>query len=170
MKLLVIGLDCAVPQLVFEEWSAELPTLQPLMATGAYGRLESTHPPITVPAWASMMSSRDPGELGIYNFRNRKDYSYDGYTIANATTLRHDRVWDVLARQGKQVILLGVPQTYPVKPINGCVVADFLTPSTKSQSIHPRALKAEVERVSDGYVLDVEDFRTADKEALLHRV
>jgi predicted AlkP superfamily phosphohydrolase/phosphomutase len=77
MKLLVIGLDCATPQPVFEHWRAELPTMQHLMATGAYGRLESTHPPITVPAWASMMSNRDPGELGIYGFRTRKDYSYE---------------------------------------------------------------------------------------------
>jgi predicted AlkP superfamily phosphohydrolase/phosphomutase len=170
MKLLVIGLDCAAPQLVFEQWRDELPTLRQLMTTGAYGPLQSAHPPITVPAWASMMSSRDPGELGIYGFRNRKDYSYDGYTIANATSLQHDRAWDVLARQGKQVILLGVPQTYPVKPIQGYVVADFLTPSTKSAYTYPPELKDEVERVSGGYVLDVEDFRTPDKAALLRRV
>jgi predicted AlkP superfamily phosphohydrolase/phosphomutase len=50
------------------------------------------------------------------------------------------------------------------------VVADFLTPSTKSQYTHPPDLKEEVERVSGGYVLDVEDFRTPDKEALLGRV
>ena len=121
MKCLVIGLDCAAPQLVFEQWREELPTLRGLMANGAYGRLESTNPPITVPAWASMMSSRDPGELGIYGFRNRKDHSYDGYTIANATTVRYDRIWDVLSRAGKQVILLGIPQTYPVHPVNGYV-------------------------------------------------
>ena len=54
-----------------------------------------------------MMSSRDPGELGIYGFRNRKDHSYDGYIIANGAALRYDRVWDVLGRDGKQVILLG---------------------------------------------------------------
>ena len=163
MKLLVIGLDCAAPQLVFEQWREDLPTLQRLMASGAYGRLESTHPPITVPAWAAMMSSRDPGELGIYGFRNRKDYSYDGYVIANASTLHHDRAWDVLAREGKKVILLGVPQTYPVKPINGCVVTDFLTPSTKSQYTYPPELKDEVERVSGGYVFDVEDCETPTK-------
>jgi len=170
MKLLVIGLDCATPQLVFEQWREELPTLRRLMASGAYGPLESTHPPITVPAWTAMLSSRDPGELGIYGFRNRKDYSYDGYTIANATAVRYDRAWDALARSGKGVILLGVPQTYPPKAINGYVVADFLTPSTKSQYTYPPELKAEVERVAGGYVLDVEDFRTPDKAALLQRI
>jgi predicted AlkP superfamily phosphohydrolase/phosphomutase len=170
MKCLVIGLDCAAPQLIFEQWREELPALRDLMEHGAYGRLESTHPPITVPAWASMMSSRDPGELGIYGFRNRKDYSYDGYIIANGAALRYDRVWDVLGRDGKQSILLGVPQTYPPKPINGCMVTDFLTPSTKSEYTYPSELKQEVERVSGGYVLDVEDFRTPDKQALLTRV
>jgi predicted AlkP superfamily phosphohydrolase/phosphomutase len=170
MKLLVIGLDCAAPQLVFDRWRDELPTLRGLMERGAYGRLQSTHPPITVPAWAAMMSSRDPGELGIYGFRNRQDYSYDGYAIANASAVHVERVWEALAQAGHPVILLGVPQTYPVKPIHGCVVGDFLTPSTKSPYTHPPELKAEVERVSDGYVFDVEDFRTPDKAALLTRV
>ena len=76
----------------------------------------------------------------------------------------------MLGRDGKQIILLGVPQTYPPKPINGCMVTDFLTPSTKSEYTYPSELKPEVERVSGGYVLDVEDFRTPDKEALLKRV
>jgi predicted AlkP superfamily phosphohydrolase/phosphomutase len=170
MRLLVIGLDCATPQLVFEQWADELPTLRRLTATGAYGRLKSTHPPITVPACACMMSSRDPGQLGIYGFRNRREYSYDGYAIANATSIRYDRVWDRLSRAGKQVILLGVPQTYPPRPINGCIVADFLAPSTKSAYTYPPELKDEVERVANGYVLDVEDFRTPDKVALLQRI
>ena len=170
MRLLVIGLDCAAPQLVFEQWATELPTLHKLATTGAYGRLRSTHPPITVPAWASMMSSRDPGQLGIYGFRNRKEYSYDGYAIANAASIQYDRAWDTLSRAGKKVILLGVPQTYPPKPINGCVVADFLAPSTKSTYTYPPELKDEVERAAGGYVLDVEDFRTPDKAALLRRV
>jgi predicted AlkP superfamily phosphohydrolase/phosphomutase len=30
-------------------------------------------PPITVPAWAVIMSGKDPGQLGYYGFRNRKD-------------------------------------------------------------------------------------------------
>ena len=51
MKLLIIGLDCADPDLVFE-WKDELPNLKRLIEGGAYGPLHSTHPPITVPAWA----------------------------------------------------------------------------------------------------------------------
>ena len=45
--------------------------------------LRSVDPPITVPAWSCMVSGRDPGELGIYGFRNRRDHSYDGLGIAD---------------------------------------------------------------------------------------
>lgn len=170
MKVMVIGLDSAVPSLVFDEWWDELPALRALAGGGTWGRSLSCDPPITVPAWSSMMSGLDPGQLGFYGFRNRKDYSYDGYSIANATAVRTDRVWDVLSRAGKRVILLGVPQTYPITPINGWVVSDFLTPSTASAYTYPAELRDEVERVADGYVLDVDNFRTPDKEALLGRI
>ena len=84
MRIAVIGLDCATPQLVFDQFKSDLPNLSRLMKEGVYGELESAHPPITVPAWSCMMSSRDPGVLGFYGFRNRKDYSYDGYSLANS--------------------------------------------------------------------------------------
>jgi predicted AlkP superfamily phosphohydrolase/phosphomutase len=170
MKILVIGLDSAVPDLMFRQWWDDLPNLRALVKGGMWGEMRSTHPPITVPAWSSMMTGLDPGELGFYGFRNRKDFSYDRYAVANGTAIQGERVWDALSREGKNVILLGVPQTYPVRPVNGCIVADFLTPSTKHDYTYPKELKSEIERVSDGYVLDVANFRTTDKEDLLRRI
>src|SRR3990172_854916 len=87
-RLFVIGLDCAPPELVFEQWRAELPHLNRLLSAGAFGRLQSCTPCITVPAWSVMTSSKDPGTLGIYGFRNRADYSYDGLTIANGSAVK----------------------------------------------------------------------------------
>jgi predicted AlkP superfamily phosphohydrolase/phosphomutase len=54
-----------------------LPNLSRLMDAGTYGELTSTIPAITVPAWASMLSSKDPGQLGFYGFRNRADHTYE---------------------------------------------------------------------------------------------
>jgi predicted AlkP superfamily phosphohydrolase/phosphomutase len=169
-KVLVVGLDSAPPRLMFDVFRREMPTLSRLIDRGAHARLESTNPPITVPAWTSMMSSKDPGQLGFYGFRNRKDHSYDGYAFANSALIKEARLWDLLGEAGKRSIVLGVPQTYPPRPIQGEMVTCFLTPSTKAQYTYPEELKAEVERVSDGYVLDVDDFRTPHKEALLERV
>ena len=83
-KVCVIGLDCAAPELVFDLWADRLPNLRRIMAQGVYGPLESTTPPITVPAWMCMMTGKDPGTLGIYGFRNRRDHSYDGLAFASA--------------------------------------------------------------------------------------
>ena len=169
-KLLVVGLDSAAPALVFDRYAEAMPTLAGLIQRGAHGRLLSTNPPITVPAWTAMMSSHDPGELGCYGFRNRKDHSYDGYAFANSALVKVPRLWDWLSAAGLHCMVLGVPQTYPPSPINGEMVTCFLTPSTKSRYTQPAELQAEVERVTGGYVLDVEDFRTTDKDGLLKRV
>lgn len=169
-KVAVIGLDCAPPRLVFDLWRNELPNINTLMQRGMWGELRSCHPPITVPAWSSMLSSKDPGQLGFYGFRNRRAYTYDDYAFANSTLIKHDLVWDILSRAGKDVLLLGVPQTYPPRPVNGHMVTCFLTPSSDSAYTHPPDLKAEIERVADGYVFDVDDFRTPDKRQLLQRI
>jgi ATP sulfurylase len=169
-KVLVIGLDCATPQLVFDAWREKLPNLRRLMETGTYGELESTIPPITVPAWASMVTSKDPGRLGFYGFRNRADYSYDRMRIANSRAITEDTVWDILSRAGKKTILVGVPQTYPVKPTNGYIVTSFLTPSIKSQYTYPDDLRNEIEALVGEYMLDVDNFRTEAKDDLLLQI
>jgi predicted AlkP superfamily phosphohydrolase/phosphomutase len=76
-KVFVIGLDCAPPELIFDAWRDELPHFKKLIDGGAYSEMYSSTPAITVPAWSSMTSGKDPGELGFYGFRNRSDYSYD---------------------------------------------------------------------------------------------
>ena len=169
-RVLVIGLDCATPQFVFGPQRFDLPNLQGLVENGCWGLLRSCDPPITAPAWAVMMSGRDPGALGCYGFRNRKDHSYDGMVTANSAAIRVRRAWDIASRCGKKVVVLGVPQTYPVTPVNGWMVADFLAPDTNADYTYPKALKAEIEASVGGYIIDVKDFRTEKKDWLLEQV
>lgn len=169
-KVMVIGLDCAAPELVFEKLSDQMPNLHALMRTGAYGRLKSIIPPITVPAWACMMTGKDPGTLGVYGFRLRKDYSYEGLTIATSRAIHEKAVWDYLSEAGRQCILVGVPPSYPPKPVNGCLISCFLTPGPQSPFTHPPELKAEIERLVGEYLFDVRDFRTDDKEYLRRQI
>ena len=169
-RALVIGLDCAAPQLVFDRWLDELPTIRSLTERGAHGVLRSCDPPITVPAWSVMTSSRSPGALGFYGFRNRKDYSYDALAFATSRSVRVPRVWDLLSARGRGVVVLGVPQTYPVTPVNGAMVSCFLTPDTKHRYTHPPELAREIEELVGEYLLDVRDFRTNDKQRLLDDV
>lgn len=158
------------PELAFGQWAGELPNLSNLRKRGLSGPLKSCDPPITVPAWASMMSSKNPGRLGFYGFRNRADYSYENFTISTSLAVKEDRVWDVLSRQGKDCILIGVPQTYPPRPLRGYMVTCFLTPSTQSQYTYPQDFRDEVEAIVGEYLLDVKDFRSENKERILRDI
>ena len=169
-KIMLIGLDCAEPSLVLERWRSELPELDRLMERGTSGRLTSVIPPITVPAWSCMMSSRTPGDLGVYGFRNRADHTYDSLTIATSAAIREPRLWDLVTRAGKPSIVLGVPGTYPPRPLNGVMVSCFLTPSLESQYTYPATLRREVEAAVGEYVFDCPNFRTEDKDDLLSQV
>jgi predicted AlkP superfamily phosphohydrolase/phosphomutase len=170
-KALVIGLDGAAPEWVFECWLDQLPTLRSLTEGGAYGVLRSCDPPMTVPAWSVMTSSRSPGALGVYGFRNRRDHAYDSMVFADSRAVRVPRVWDLLSARGRPVIVLGVPQTYPPSPVNGVMVSCFLTPDVgRNQYAYPAQLPKEVERVVGRYLPDVANFRTEEKDGLLEEI
>jgi predicted AlkP superfamily phosphohydrolase/phosphomutase len=167
---MIIGLDCAEPSLVLDRWLPELPTLAGLVERGASGRLTSVIPPITVPAWSCMMASRTPGDLGVYGFRNRVGHTYDGLAIATSAAIREPRLWDLATRAGRPSIVLGVPGTYPPRPLNGVMVSCFLTPSLQSQYTYPPTLRREVDNVVGEYLFDCKNFRTDDKDDLLRQV
>lgn len=169
-KMLVVGWDCATPQLVFDAYLPELPNVRRLMDAGAFGEMKSTIPPITTPAWMCMLSSKSPGTLGIYGFRNRKDHKSDKLFVANSKAVNEPVVWDILGGLGKKSIAVGVPQTYPPKPLNGLLVSCFLAPSTESDYTYPAELKQEIAKIVPGYMLDVEGFRTDDKDRLLRQI
>jgi len=142
------------------------------MASGVYGRLRSSEPPITVPAWSSMLSGKDPGQLGFYGFRNRADASYNRVSIASGASVKVDRVWQILERHGKRSIIVGVPQTWPVRPLNGVCISCFLTPPG-AEYTYPKALAGKLDELlgePGGYMVDVHGFRTDDKPWLLGQI
>ncbi len=170
-KVAVIGLDCADPRLVFDEWLDFLPNIQSLVKVGAWGTLRSTDPPITVPAWTCMMTSQDPGQLGIYGFRNRQDYGYSSLGVANSTAITGDRLWDILGKNGKHVITLGVPQTSPPSQVAGEQISCFLTADPRrDEYTYPPELRREIEQLVGPYQVDVRNFRSNDRDRILAEI
>src|SRR5574340_385161 len=170
-RLVVIGLDCLTPQWALEAWREEMPNLKALAERGVAARLRSTIPPITIPAWTAMMTSQDPGMLGIYGFRNRSSYEYDALRVVNSNDVSARTVWNLLSRHRLKSLVVGVPQTYPPKPLNGIMVADFTTPNKEVVYTYPPGVQGLLDRIAGGeYVIDVKDFRSNDKEALLRGV
>lgn len=170
-KLVVIGLDCVTPQLLFDQFYNDLPNIRKLVEGGFSGNMVSTIPPITVPAWMAMMTSQDPGQLGCYGFRNRKTYGYGDLYITNSNYISAKTVWNHLSRNRKRSMIMGVPLTYPPKPLNGILVCSFLTPGKDVQFTHPAEYAATLDKAAGGdYIIDVKDFRTTDKDRLLKQI
>jgi predicted AlkP superfamily phosphohydrolase/phosphomutase len=167
----VIGLDCAEPALVFDRFLDELPNFQRLMASGTWGPLRTVDPPITVPAWSCMASGRDPGELGVYGFRNRTAYDYASLGIADSSAIRVPRVWDHFSNAGRHVIVVGVPGTSPPVAVNGELISCFMTPDPRTMPYtHPAALRSEVESLVGAYRTDVRNFRSDDRDRILAEI
>lgn len=165
MKILVIGLDCAAPRFLFED--ENLVCFRHLMAQGRFGLLESVIPPITVPAWMCMATGQDPGQLGVYGFRNRLDYSYTKLGVANSRSFDQPALWDILGQQDRKVILVGIPPSYPPRKVNGISVGCFLTPNPQKDIFtFPPRLSDEILEWAQDYAVDVREFRTDRKEWL----
>ena len=168
-KLIIIGLDCATPRTLFHDFLEDCPTLKMMVNNGVYGKLRSSDPPITIPAWMVMATGKKAGTLGIYGFRHRKERSYSDYWIATSYSVKEKTIWDILGEKGKKSCVLGLPPSYPVKPINGCVVAGFIAPDTSSEYTYPPELKDEIKEYVGDYILDA-NFRIKDKKDLLEHI
>ncbi len=170
-RLLVLGIDCGTPQIIFDRPEWKMPTLRGLMSRGTYGILKSVVPAITVPAWACMVTGKDPGELGVYGFRNRTDHTYTGLELATSRSIREPAVWDKLGSFGKKVVTVAVPPSFPPKPVNGVQVGCFLTPSAHSEYTYPSSLKTEIARACSGeYLPDCPNFRVENKDQLIRQL
>jgi predicted AlkP superfamily phosphohydrolase/phosphomutase len=173
-RVVVIGLDCATPQLLFHDLADEIPNIRKLVEGGMYGDLASITPPITVPGWACAMTGKTPGQLGIYGFRNRKDHSYDGLSIATSDAIKEPAVWDTLGEKGLRSMLIGVPPSFPPpKSFPGWRVGCFLTPPSAKSYAYPQTLEAEIlEELGDenDYIFDIPNFRQQGMDYALEQV
>jgi predicted AlkP superfamily phosphohydrolase/phosphomutase len=169
MKVAVIGLDCAAPELIFNKLKADLPNITRIAADGIHGKLRSCDPPITVPAWMVMSTGRSPGELGLYGFRSRIPNSYNGIKIPSSNDIKFDTVWDILGKRNKKSIIIAVPPSYPPKPVPGILVTDFLTPDRDKEFTYPPGLKNEILRDFPDYQFDVK-FRKPEKKKIIDEI
>ncbi|MDD5454419.1 MAG: alkaline phosphatase family protein [Candidatus Ratteibacteria bacterium] len=165
-KVLVMGLDCATPKIIFGDLLDRLPNIKRLIENGIAAKLHSSYPPITIPAWMVMATGKDPGQLGDYGFRYRKPEDYQTFHIANSHHIKEERVWETLEKYEKKSILVGIPPSYPPYKVNGHLVGCFITPDIKSDFTYPQSLKNEILAAVPEYQFDV-SFRTEEREELL---
>jgi predicted AlkP superfamily phosphohydrolase/phosphomutase len=163
-KILVIGLDSAPAEIVFG-LREKFPVMNEMLTKSIYGKMRSSDPPITIPAWMVMCTGKDPGRLGLYGFRHRKGYSYKDMWIATSQSIKEKTVWDYVGEHGGSSCLVSVPPSFPPRPVSGNLVSCFITPDHQKEYTYPPELRQEIEAKFGPYMFDVV-FRTEDREKI----
>lgn len=169
-KLAVFGLDCADARLVFDTLSDSVPMCRHLSNKGFAAVMRSTDPPLTIPAWTTMTTGKDPGQLGLYGIRIRTGFGYHALRVSTSHDVKEERIWDILRAHNLKSIIVGIPQTYPVIPMNGVCVAGIPAPDAGRIPTWPEHLEFELQNRFPGYRVDIGDFRTLSKAELIHQL
>jgi len=112
-RLAILGIDGATFDIVRPMMDAgELPHWARLMERGVSGELESETPPITPPAWTSMMTGLNPGRHGVFHFIRRALGTYET-PLTDASSYAGLGLSSVLGRRGWSSGLLNVPMSFP---------------------------------------------------------
>jgi predicted AlkP superfamily phosphohydrolase/phosphomutase len=151
-KVVVIGFDGATFDVIKPlVKKGELRTFRKLMKKGVYGKLKSTIPPVSAPAWTSFMTGKNPGKHGIFDFRIWDPKKYDKSILVDSTKIDGMKIWNILNLFGKKVGIINVPLTYPPEKVDGFLISGMLSPSLENFT-YPPELKYELE----DYIIDTE--------------
>jgi predicted AlkP superfamily phosphohydrolase/phosphomutase len=151
--MIILGLDGATLSLL-RPWAeaGELPTFERLFDESVHGDLESTEPPVTIPAWLTFATSRTPEDLDMYGFThfNREtrelELTHDEYVSG--------KLWDVVRDQGGRSVVFNIPGSYPWQEIDGTIVA--AAPEYKESYAYPEERWDELVDLVDGYKLRID--------------
>ncbi|HUU43232.1 MAG TPA: alkaline phosphatase family protein [Planctomycetota bacterium] len=148
-----------------------MPRLKQLMNRGCFGVMNSTVPPVTPPAWTTLMTGLRPEKHGVFGFMEgmvsadtRRDAKARSRPVSSRS-LRKRGLLDLLGDAGRHVMCINVPMTYPPRPVNGIMICDFLSPSDAVDFTWPPELVDEL----DDYVIDAVHAATIE-EAEAQRV
>jgi predicted AlkP superfamily phosphohydrolase/phosphomutase len=167
-RVVLIGLDGGEPALL-EPLLVDLPHLRRLRDEGAWGRLRSTVPPLSPPAWATLMTGLNPGKHGVFDFYHMPLRARGSYVrrLITSAQWRAPALWDRLAAHGLRAGFVNMPICWPPPTAAELFVCGLGTPPGDDVVFtHPAALGAELA----GALLEPGDGTTAaDPAAFLAR-
>jgi predicted AlkP superfamily phosphohydrolase/phosphomutase len=155
-RMVLLGLDGATFRII-KPWAeaGHLPHFARLFSDSAWGRLASTIPPTTPPAWAACLTGKNPGKHGIFDFRE-SPLKYPDRPLINLSSMQGRKLWHLFNAAGKKVAIVNVPITYPPEPVDGLMISGMMTPSDDSAYTYPAEVKDELNQVTGHYVVNID--------------
>lgn len=144
MTTFIVGLDGADWSLIDQyAGTGDLPTFDRIRNGGVTGKMETTQPPLTSPAWQCFATGKNPGKLGIYGWMTF-DHDTAEIDFTDSSKYQSDRFWDVLARNGHRVGVVNVPTTYPPDCEDGVSLIAGNGALRSREFTNPQSLKSEL--------------------------
>jgi predicted AlkP superfamily phosphohydrolase/phosphomutase len=145
MKAFVLGLDGATWDILRPlADEGKLPNLQRLAKQGVSGTLNSVFPPLSPVAWTGVMTGKNSGKHGVFEFLEF-DHNPLGGRVNSSRAIKTELVWEVAGRYGKTSVAGGVPMSYPPRKAPGFYLGDFLSPADAKDFSSDPAIFAELE-------------------------
>jgi len=158
-RVVVIGLDGTPFSFVRQMMEGgHMPNLKRLVSQGSFKQMNSVYPTISSVAWTTFMTGVNPAKHGIFGFIDLKPGSYD-VTIPTASDRKAKTLWKLLGENGKKVVVMNVPVTYPPEEVNGILVSGFLATNI-DKATYPKDVAGYLKGI--GYRTDT-DARLARK-------
>ena len=142
-RVILIGLD-GLGFKEIEPWISEgsLPTLESVGNEGSTTDLSSTHPPWTPCAWPSMLTGRNPGTHGVFDFFTSDGYDKQLITRSDVDSPYLSEVADYI---NKTPLLINYPVTHPnTKLDNGAIIPGYL--ANENVNFYPENIRADYEK------------------------
>lgn len=131
VPLLIVGWDSASWPIV-EDYESELPTLHSIIERGLYGDLRTVHPPGTIPGWPCITTGLNPGKINTQSLAPFRKDEFQPNTGEDNVEL-----WDVIDHFGGTSCVVNIPTIVEAYPIEGAMVAGFLSTSESAEVSPP---------------------------------
>ncbi len=115
-------------------------------------KYNSVYPTVSSVAWTSYLTGKNPAEHSIFGFVDRNNEPFT-LKIPLASDRTAKTLWKKLSEEGKKVLVLNVPVTYPPEEVNGILISGFLTPSIE-KVVKPSSYVGYLKE--KGYIIDVD--------------
>ncbi len=142
-KLLVIALAEATFDLIIP-WmeDGELPAFKKLFEEGTTGKLESSIPMITPQMWGNILTGKNSGRHGLFDFWQRGN---DGkFKEVNGSQIKSKPIWNILSENGLNSGVVNIPFTYPPQKIKGFMISGEDAPGAHRSIADPNSLYDEI--------------------------
>jgi predicted AlkP superfamily phosphohydrolase/phosphomutase len=162
-RVMVIGIDGTPFTFLQKHMDAgDFPVMKSLASQGTFAQMDSVQPCISSVAWSTYMTGKNAGKHGIYGFVDRIANPFSIF-IPNSRHMTSETMWEVLSQNGKKVVVLNVPVTYPPREVNGVLVGGFLATDI-DKAVYPPSAAVNLREM--GYRIDVDAWQgRKDKEA-----